>query len=265
MQLKIVFHPLFIIFAFIIVYFGWMEIFLIYMLVIMLHELSHYLIAVLLGYKLNQITFMPYGAGISGNNIFKPSHEIIIALAGPAFNLIISLICIALWWVFPVTYSYTELFVKCNLVLGLFNLIPLFPLDGGRILVAFLEKYTSKLKLYKVMKIVGIVVSVIFAITFLISVFFKINLTYFFISVFLLFSCIDNTKDVYYERTYIKNLDINKPSEVKTYVVSAKYPIHKLVKYIRGNNYTQFLVVNSNHQVIKTLTEKELLDYLQKK
>jgi stage IV sporulation protein FB len=262
-KLKISFNPIFIIFAFLVFYFGWAKSFLVYIIVLLLHELAHYMVARMFGYKLNKIIFMPYGASLSGeSNIFKPSHEIIIALAGPLLNILLVLIGVSLWWLEPITFSYTETFVISNLVLGVFNLLPVFPLDGGRVLVALMSNYTSKVKLYKAMRIVGLAFSFLFAALFFISVFFKINLTLIFISIFLLISSVNNVKDVYYERTIVKSFgsDLSKLKavELKTYAVSSKMPLLKLIKYIKGNNFTQFVVINENGEVMKTLTENDI-------
>ncbi len=266
-RLKISFNPLFLIFAFILIYFGWLAQFLIYIFVLLLHEMAHYIVAKMYGYKLNKIIFMPYGAGLSGeSNIFKPSHEVLIALAGPLLNMFLALICIALWWLVPIVYAYTETFVMANLVLGIFNLLPIFPLDGGRVLVALFSTQTSKVKIYKVMRIIGLVFSAFFAILFVLSVFYKINLTLIFISIFLFISSFDNVKDVYFERTnllnFSKNVDRQKALEMKTYAVSYKMPLLKLVKYIRGNNLTQFVVLDDDGKVIKTLNEFDIKKFL---
>lgn len=266
-KLKISFNPIFIIFAFIVIYFDWLNAFLVYVGVLLLHELAHYFAAKLLGYKLNKIVFMPYGAGLSGqSNIFEPKHEIIIALAGPLLNIFLVLCCVALWWVEPITYAYSYLFMEANLVLGVFNLLPIFPLDGGRVVVAYFGDKTSKYKLYGIMKVVGIACSIVFCFMFVLSVFSKLNLTLFFIAVFLFVSSFTNVSDVYYERSYIKNFKNNKtllkPFEVKTYAVSKDINIFKLVKYVKGNNFTQFLVLDEKAKVVKTLNEVELFKLL---
>jgi len=263
-KLTLKFNPIFIILFFISFYFGWMENFLVYIVVLLIHEFAHYITASAFGYKLNKIVFMPYGAGVSGdNNIFKPSHEILIALAGPAINIALAIITVCLWWLFPVTYYYTETFLYANLSLGLFNLLPVFPLDGGRVLVAKLSNKISKVKLYKAMKIIGISMAVLFATLFFISVFTELNLTFAFIAFFLGISSFSNIKDVFYERSYINNfqkeLSLQKPMEVRTLVVNAKMPAMKLVKYIKGNNYTQFIILNDDNKIVRTISEQELL------
>ncbi len=263
-KLKLNVHPLFVLFGFVVIYFGWFVEFLVYVGIVLMHELAHYFTARAYGYKLNKIVFMPYGASLSGNStMFVPSHEVVVALAGPVLNFVLAVVGVALWWLFPLTYAYTQLFVQANLVLGIFNLLPIFPLDGGRILVAVLQTKRSKLKVMRAMKTVGWVATAMFCVLFVTSVFYRLNLTYLFIAVFLALSSMEGENQVYYERSYIKTLQ-HRPMELKTFVVSNRLPAYKLLKFLKGNCYTQFMVLNEQKQVVKTISEHELVTILEK-
>ncbi len=266
MDVKIKFHPLFIVFGFLLIFFGWLELFLTYFLVMILHEYGHYFVARILGYKLNKIVFMPYGVSLNGQgNIFKRKDEILIALAGPLVNFFLAFLFIGLWWIFPLTYAYTFNFVLSNICLGLFNLIPIFPLDGGRLFVALLSNKIKRYKIVKGMKILSIIGSVSFLILFFISVFSQLNLTYFFISFFLMSSCFDGKNNYFYERCYLFSKDVNnKPIEIKTYIVNKAVPITSLTKYLTGNFFVNFHVVDDNMKLIKVLTENDVLNLLTK-
>ena len=265
-KLTVSFHPLFVIFSFVLVYFGWFEEFVVYLIVLCLHEFAHYFVAKRLGYVLNKVVFMPYGAGLGGKNqIIQPKHEIIIALAGPLLNIILIVITVCLWWIFPTTYSYTLDFVYSNFALAIFNLLPLFPLDGGRVLVGYLSSKIKRNKVYKIMKILGFTFSGLFCVLFVLSVFTQINLTLFFVSVFLFISCFGNDANIYFERSYINNFskDISSPVQIVSYVIDSKTPLYKLVKNINSNNFAIFYLMENN-KIVKSITENDVLKLLEK-
>ncbi len=266
MDVKIRLHPLFIIFAFSLIFFGWFNILFTYFLVMILHEFGHYFVAKILGYKLNKIVFMPYGVSLNGQgNIIKKRDEFLIAIAGPLVNFVLVILCVALWWIFPICYSYTLDFVACNLCLGLFNLMPVFPLDGGRMFVAVLSSKIKKYKVIKIMKIVSGLFSGLFLILFFLSVFTKLNFTYFFIAVFLFSSALDGKNNYIYERSYLFNKDcLSGAVEIKTYVVNKKMPLINLTKYISGNYFVNFYIVDDNMKLLKVISENEVLNLITK-
>lgn len=77
---------------------------------------------------------------------------------------------------------------------------------------------------------------------------------------FLFTSVFGNYKNIYYERSFESLLkdSCTKPIEVKSYLISNKTPIHKLVKYINGNQFVQFMIMNEDHKIVKVVTETEL-------
>jgi len=259
-------HPLFVIFSFVMVYFGWWKPFLIYFCVMCLHELAHYLMAKKFGYKTNNVVFMPYGVGIGVKNVFfKPSHEVMTALAGPLFNLIICGLVIVFWWLFPaLENASSQIFFQSNLCLGLFNLVPFFPLDGGRILLASIKSKKRKIFYYKAMFILGILLSLMFITLFILSLFKTINLTLIFMSFFVLSSCMCYDEEMYFERGLLNINKTDMPLEIRTYAVSCHTPIHKLIKYIKGYNFVQFYVYNDDKELIEVITETDLFNILKK-
>ena len=121
-------------------------------LVALEHECAHSLAAAKLGFCLNRVVLMPYGAVITGNlDGISFKDEIRVAAAGPLCNLCTALFFAALWWLFPDTYAYTDTAFYLSLFIGAGNLLPFYPLDGFRIVEAaskrrggfyrFLRKY----------------------------------------------------------------------------------------------------------------------------
>jgi Zn-dependent protease len=119
--------------------------------VVFLHELGHSLVARRFGIRVYDITFWPLGGMARMSEIpERPKTEILIASAGPAVNFALAALALplALWSQSaldePVSNgmqflaSTSGYFVAVNLLLGVFNLVPAFPMDGGRVLRALL-------------------------------------------------------------------------------------------------------------------------------
>ncbi len=107
---------------------------------VLLHEFGHALAARHYGIQTRRIVLWPLG-GVAQLEADPrtPKQELHIALAGPAVNFAIAA---ALWVVVNLlglpAYGLLASLIVANLSLGLFNLVPAFPMDGGRILRAFL-------------------------------------------------------------------------------------------------------------------------------
>ncbi len=110
---------------------------------ILAHELSHSLVAVRSGIRIPGITLFIFG-GVSrlSEDPKNPTTEFKIAIVGPLSSFILALTfrLIAYWLAGnqpPLVVAIFEYLAFINLALGLFNLVPGFPLDGGRVLRAF--------------------------------------------------------------------------------------------------------------------------------
>lgn len=116
-----------------------------------LHELSHSLVARKFGIVVKEITLLPIGGVASMTKLpDKPYQEFLISLAGPMLNIaVVVVFFVPLYYILGPGVLFHPLSVKTfahtiahiywiNLILAVFNLIPAFPMDGGRILRAIL-------------------------------------------------------------------------------------------------------------------------------
>ena len=259
MGLRIKVSPLFIIFSFLIVFFDYFSLYCTYITILLIHEFSHYIVARSKGYLSQSIGLMPYGLVMYDKNVYSKKDEISIYLAGPLVNILLAIIFIALWWYVPQSYYYTYDFVFANMVLGLYNLIPIYPLDGGRVTLAFCSN-RGKILARKCMKICAIILSIFFVGLYIHSLFTKHNTSYLFMSFFLLSTLIDKNE-------YTFSLFNNKRQirEVKTYIVRKEVEFRQLIKLIKGDYYYNFIIVDENNKVIKKLTQDEVLEFYSKK
>lgn len=118
--------------------------FLIYFFIIFIHEAGHAITGVLLGWKLKSISIYPFGGYTKfDEDINRPiKEEMLILLMGPFVQM---LTCGLMLLLFP-HLSFGSLFLQYNLSILLFNLIPIYPLDGGRIVNLLFNKFFSFLK-----------------------------------------------------------------------------------------------------------------------
>jgi Zn-dependent protease/CBS domain-containing protein len=123
--------------------------------IVTLHELGHSLAALRFGVPVEQIVLLPIG-GVAQLKSFpeKPAQELVIAVAGPAVNFGLALIMGLMIILLDIQVgnfasilngldriTFTDVFTYVfiyNLFLGVFNLLPAFPMDGGRVLRALL-------------------------------------------------------------------------------------------------------------------------------
>lgn len=265
-KLKINIHPLFVLFACILIYFGNALLFFNYLFVMFVHELAHAFVARRLGYNIKNIKLIPFGICLNINSFnLLPKDEIKIALAGPLVNFFLALVTIALWWVFPATYNYTYIFCYANFVTATFNLIPAFPLDGGRVLLSLLKQKTSSKLAIKMCKIFNIILSILLVLIFVLSCFNSVNFTYLFVTFCILSGVFDNNKHQNYTLiNYGVFKKIGKVVKIKQLLISQEEPMYRVCKYIDNFSYIQISISNENKDIVATFTESEFLNLLER-
>lgn len=120
-------------------------------LCILAHELAHSVVAVRSGIPVRSITLFVLGGVASiSREAERPGTEVLMALAGPACSLVIGLACGAAWFATGgydgEVSAYRDLLfwvASLNVMLGGFNLLPGFPMDGGRVLRAAIWRITG--------------------------------------------------------------------------------------------------------------------------
>lgn len=252
-KFQLLLSPLFIVFAIFLVCFKNFQYFLIYFITVTLHEAAHYYVSKKLGYKLNKFYVMPYGVCLNySENAFETNDEIYIALAGPLFNYFLSFMCVGLWWIFPETYYYLDYFCFCNLILATFNMLPCFPLDGGRVIVSFFSKKFEREKVYKATFLLNYTVSFILIFMFILSLLNSVNFTYIFIAIFLFSGTINPSKLSSYNYLALavnKKKLIKNGGAVKLFTSSSKTPIYKIMAKFSKYKYNVVYVILSNGSV----------------
>jgi Zn-dependent protease len=127
-----------------------------------LHELGHSIVAQRKGSHIQEIVLYPFGGAAKMSNIpSKPVDEIQVALAGPAVSLLLGIagtfigIRILLNQPEGAPYPLSLQLGVLNIVLFIFNLFPVFPMDGGRVLRALLATKKSRVDATRIAVTVG--------------------------------------------------------------------------------------------------------------
>lgn len=254
MQFKV--HPLFFVLALVLTAFGQALAFIWTFAALLLHELGHAAAARVRGYVVKRMVLLPFGAMMSVEENFDRTSGVIIGLAGPVVNLITALMVLGLWWLFPACYSATFYFFYANLTLAVFNLLPVYPLDGSRVVLGLCK---NKLKAVKGLQIAGICVSAAALALFIASAFFRINFSLGIIAVFLFYGAAFGTKDEMYASVLdssVKNYLIG--VERKNVKISENTPIARLYHHIGPTNETVFEIVTDRGEPIARLNEEQL-------
>ena len=133
------------------------------MLFALIHELGHLLAGLLVGMQPEKLELMPFGVAISFkikpeeyNKKIKKGNQleikkILVALAGPITNFIIIVIILNL----NIELFKALTIIYTNFLIVIFNLLPIYPLDGGRILKGILHINIGKQKAEKYINIIS--------------------------------------------------------------------------------------------------------------
>lgn len=184
-------HPLFYVIAFICFITGFLKNFIIFTSIIIIHELGHTIAAIILKWKIDKMIILPFGGiTIFKEHIDKPLiEEFLIAIAGPIAQLIY-------FWIFKENIQFTNY----NIAILLFNLLPIYPLDGSRIINIIFNKFIS----FKFSHILSIILSYISVIVILIFCIKDFNILFLFIILFIVLEIFkETTKHKYYFNKFL--------------------------------------------------------------
>lgn len=261
-KLKCKFHFSFIIFAVLLCFFKQFNLLISLILASIIHELGHFIVSEKLGYKLNSIVLMPYGASLNGSDIYvENKHEILIAIAGPITSLIVAIVTVALWWIFPKLIDITGIFTMVNLSIFAVNLLPIFPLDGGRILGAILKNKMPLDKALKITKSTGFFIIICLFILYIVSSFFTINYS---LALFIIFTTIalffskNNEKYVLKSKIFSNDKNLIKGVKVNIKAISELANLLELYKLLEPNSLNYVIVLDKNRNTSFTLNDTQI-------
>ncbi|QPA30223.1 site-2 protease family protein [Thermaerobacillus caldiproteolyticus] len=230
--------------------------------IVFIHELGHAVAALFFSWRLKQILLLPFG-GVAeveehGN---RPFHEeLVVTLAGPVQHIWLLGAAFLLWKSGMITTEGWRMFVHDNIAVLLINLLPIWPLDGGKLLFLALARHLPFSEAHEKMVFCsfGVLAILVIAIVFIEPS----QLDLWVIVLFLMVSLWKEWRHRHYvvmrfllERYYGKRGDYMKLQPI---TVDETEPIlHVLQKFYRGQKHSIVVVKNNKKQA--TLDENELL------
>lgn len=252
-------------------YLGWGKEIVLVFSAVFLHEIAHTITGWFLGVKVRSVELFPFGgqAQVQDFMALLPEKEIYLAAAGPVFSLTLA-------GIFHYTtlsvHPLGELFINVNLTLGLFNCLPVLPLDGGRMVRAFLSSRIGYRRATHYTAQAGKFVAVVLLLG---AVFFyiylqQINTNLIFIGIFLYWAAYREGKFLAY--AFMRFL-VHKKAELaqkgflpaRQIVGQSNTFIPTILNSLGPNYYTVVVEVDENHQIVGMHSEAVLIEVLMEK
>jgi len=238
--------------------------------VVVLHELWHMIVALGNGYEIEEIELLPFGGVVRLRGMIEvnPAAEFKSAAAGPLASLVTAVVALGWFSSAGNLGPYAQLFVLTNLAVGLFNLLPITPLDGGRMMRAILVQRLGfiagnrisaqisgyLLVLLSVLIVAGIFTGIVSAMALLVVAF------------LILAWRRERANALYILFRYIirRESDIlsDRVMAVQQLVATKDVTIREVLQFITPQRYHMIVVLDSNLETLGTVGEKQLLDSL---
>lgn len=227
---------------------------------VILHELSHFFVAKRLGYMAKKIHISFFGASLEGLDDFTLSDEINVIIAGPLFNLIIIVLCYLSFWFYPETYNYLYEILLSNIALFIFNFLPIYPLDLGRIILALFTRNNTREKALKKTKFISFIFIILMFVGFIISMFYRLNFSLGLVCINLMSLLLSSSEGTSFKRElfiFHKAKLLKKGLVEKNVYVKLNTPLYSLFKFIDDYHYFNFIFIDENFDIRNTLSEVE--------
>ena len=247
-KLKIEFHRTYLIMALGFVLTGYYLNLIIFTSLILVHEMGHYLMAKINHFHVTKIVIYPYGGMTKIEDMINRdiSEELLIATSGVIMQYLFYL-CIGYCYNKGIIREYTyNLYTLYNNQMIFFNLLPIYPLDGSKILNLILDKYFP----YNKANILTIIISLIMILTIIISNIYKHSYS----KIMVMGLLLTYLYQFYQKRKYLYHKFL-----IERYLYSIEYPKIKVIKDINNmyKNKSHLILKNNHYQ-----KEQEVLSIL---
>lgn len=239
--------------------------------IVFIHECGHAAAAALLGCRVVSIQMLPFGgvAVIEDGGKLTAWREIVIALAGPLQNiLMVGVVLLLQYMQFgdPIFLSYI---IQGNLLIALFNLLPILPLDGGKIVQALVSLvapyYTTLMWTYRISILVSIGV-IVYAVGRWIAGDYGLPLNILLVGLFLFYSNVTDYRNIPYrfirflmnrEGAFVHHAAIG--SLAQPIISFPAKPLDTILRLLKRERYHMVYVMNRQGRILAVLPEQRII------
>ncbi len=238
---------------------------------VVLHELGHALTARQFKIKTRKIILLPIGGVATLDKMpEKPGQELLVALAGPAVNVVIAFL---LYLVIPIQsyFNFDNVVVEellyeptflnflfylfvANIMLVVFNLIPAFPMDGGRVLRALLSFSLGRVQATAIAAAIGQALAILF---FILGFF--VNPFLILIAFFIFFGAYGENEMVK-RNSLLKGHLVREATLTQITVLHPGQTVQEVIDVLLASNEKDFVVAD-NDRIIGVVTQKNIIKH----
>jgi stage IV sporulation protein FB len=233
---------------------------------IIIHEMGHVTAAWSYGWRLHSMELLPFGgvAKMDEWGTVPAREEIVVALAGPFQHIFMVLMSTCFYMGGLWDKEWTEYFIEGNLILACFNLLPIYPLDGGRVLQAVLSYLMPYRQCIASTLWVSLCLSCLLSVASFRIPGNKVHAPLLAISLFLVFSNLMalRQRNYQYLRFLIQRLNHGVPYDllIKKLTVNEAEPLWLVIKRWYKEKYHVLEVIDQQGRVLGFLPEEKVLE-----
>lgn len=253
----------------IVILFSYKSIFILAFFWIILHEIAHIIVGYFVGAKLYDINLSIMGVNATLNNIDEIADikKLLVYIAGPGFNIMMAIVLYALSMYCDSGFIIDS--INLNLSLGVFNLLPAYPLDGSKILEILLSKNILYQKANTVVSNLSYIIAsgfIVLSIILQLEVK-RLNISMIIVAIFIIYITRKQQKRAMYitmGNLIIKRRKLITNSYLQTNILSIYYKVQlvNVLALVDRDKFNSFYVLDDDMKLIYIMHEDELIEGL---
>lgn len=230
------------------------------LLAILVHEFSHAFVAARFGVQTRQLRLLPFGAEIDIDCAYLATGQrVLVLLAGSFGNIFFALVAGGILWIIPGFFVAVEYVIIANAFPAILNLLPIYPLDGGKILYV-LAASKDRQRADKLVKLLYLVSGAFFVLLAVYSSLIAFNPAVILLCAVMLFTFTFEFKSTSFFSKI--NASVKTGHKIVEVAVNSEMTLFEIFKLSSSHNFTKFVVTDKKDTTFyENRLEEMLLEY----